>query len=54
MENKIWDLAGEVATKIALQVVEDIKAGRIDIDEPVYAQDWGQEEIYNAIMYHKS
>ena len=49
-ENKMWELASEIATQIGLQVSADINEGKIDLDAPIYANDWGQELIYNALM----
>ena len=43
----LWDFAGEIALAVGLSRKE--QDGTIDDGNPVYANEWGQEAIYNLL-----
>lgn len=45
-----WDKAAEIATEIGLNF-KSRYPNKFDEGEPIYAEDFGQEIIYNAIKY---
>lgn len=45
-----WDKAAEIATEIGLNF-KNRYPDKFSADEPVYAEDFGQEIIYNALKY---
>lgn len=44
----LWDKAAEIATQIGLQFKEQYPK-KFQNNEPIYAQDFGQEIIYNVL-----
>lgn len=46
----VWDKAAEIAVQIGLEF-KSRYPDKFDDDEPVYAEDFGQELIYNALKY---
>lgn len=50
--NGLWDKAAEIATNIGLEF-KRLYPSKFPNDEPVYAEDFGQEIIYNLLKERK-
>lgn len=45
--NGLWDLAGEIALAVAFKREVFVE------EQPYYAEEWGQEEIYNLLQEYE-